>query len=55
MKYIAFVLISIICFSSSFAQTVENPYFERTDSPGFHIDKVEKRKDSTILYCTYTA
>ena len=54
MKHITFFLSFVICFSHCVAQTVINPLFERTDTPEFHIDKVENKKDSTILYCTYT-
>ena len=45
----------VICRLLSFAQVIENPVFDRTDQPLFHIDKVELTQDSTILYCTYVA
>lgn len=55
MKYFIFILIFSICFTHCIAQTVTNPFFERTDVPVFHINKVEKKNDSTIIYCTYSA
>lgn len=55
MKYIAFILISIIYFSPSFAQTVENPAFEKSETPAFHIKKVEITEDTTYIFCLYYA
>ena len=37
------------------AQVIENPVFDRTDIPHFHIDKIEITKDTTFVYCTYYA
>lgn len=37
------------------AQVVENPVFDRTDIPSFHVDKVESNNDTTYLYCSYYA
>ena len=36
-------------------QTIINPVFEKTDSPEFHVDRVEIHNDSTLLFCTFTA
>lgn len=37
------------------AQVVENPVFDRTDVPAFRIEKVEMKKDTTCVYCSYSA
>lgn len=37
------------------AQIIENPVFDRTDVPAFHVNKVEITKDTTYLYCSYKA
>lgn len=42
----------VICRLLSFAQVIENPVFNRTDQPLFHVDKVEITQDSTIVFCT---
>ena len=55
MKYIAFILLSIICFSPSIAQTVENPLFDKSEVPAFHIKKVVITKDTTYVFCLYFA
>ena len=48
--YILFILISYIN-----AQVVENPVFDRTDVPAFRVKKIEIRKDTTYIYCTFSA
>ena len=51
MKWFLFAIFSI-CGLSSYAQVIENPVFDRTDQPLFHVDKVELSQDSTIVFCT---
>lgn len=56
MRRALYLLIIFICNSlTTVAQTIENPVFDRTDVPAFHIDKVSINKDATIIYCTYAA
>ena len=54
MRWISF-LISLLYSAACFAQVIENPVFDRTDIPQFHIDKIEITKDTTFVYCTYDA
>ena len=42
----------VICGLFGYAQVIENPVFDRTDQPLFHVDKVELTQDSTIVFCT---
>lgn len=37
------------------AQVVENPVFDRTDVSTFRVQKVEIKKDTTYIYCSYSA
>ena len=37
------------------AQVVENPVFDRADFPAFRVQKVEIKKDTTHVYCSYSA
>jgi len=37
------------------AQVVENPVFDRTDVSAFRVQKVEVKKDTTYVYCSYSA
>lgn len=55
MRYLKYIIPFLIYCVSCNAQSFCFPYFERTDIPEFHIDKVEKLKDSTLLYCTFSA
>ena len=56
MRRVLYLLTIIICASlKTVAQTIENPVFERTDVPAFHINKVTINKDATILHCSYAA
>lgn len=48
-----FALLLFYCAAS--AQTFNMPVFDRTDIYELHIDKVEITKDTTYIYCTYTA
>lgn len=43
------------CCISIVAQTIENPVFDRTDQPSFHIDKIEMTQDTTFVYFTFSA
>ncbi len=52
---ILIILFAVIYSLISRAQIIENPVFDKTDSPQFHIDKIEVTKDSTFVYCTYYA
>lgn len=56
MKRVLYLLTIFISTSLiSVAQTIENPVFDRTDVPAFHINKVTINKDATILHCSYAA
>lgn len=37
------------------AQVVENPVFDRTDVSAFRVQKIEIKKDTTYVYCSYSA
>lgn len=37
------------------AQSVVNPVFDRTDVPAFRVQKVEINKDTTYVWCSYSA
>ena len=54
IRVLLFVVLWSLCLSSH-AQVIENPVFERTDVPAFHIDKITLTKDATIISCTYAA
>lgn len=54
MKWFLFAIFSI-CGLSSYAQVIENPLFDKTDQPLFHIDKIERTKDSTYVYVIFSA
>ena len=51
-KNLIFILL-LFCIINSIAQTIENPAFERSDVPAFHITKVEITKDTTYVICLY--
>ena len=56
MRRALYLLIIFICNSlTTVAQTIENPVFDRTDIPAFHIDKVTINKEATIIQCSYAA
>lgn len=55
MRYHLFLFAIISCHLTCIGQTIINPVFDKSDSPEFHVDKVNMGKDSTILCCTYTA
>jgi Uncharacterized protein conserved in bacteria len=54
MKWISF-LISLLFSAVCSAQVIENPVFDRTEIPQFHIDKIEITKDTTFVYCSCSA
>ena len=45
---ILLILIAFIYSLISRAQVIENPVFDRTDVPSFHVDKIEVTKDKLI-------
>lgn len=50
------LFILLFCCSANFiAQIIENPAFENSDVPTFHIKKVEITKDTTYIFCLYYA
>ena len=55
MRYYFILLVIFAYHFPSIGQTIVNPVFDRTDTPELHVDKIEIQKDSTLLYCTYTA
>ncbi len=55
MKRVSLSVVYLICQILCLAQTIENPVFDRTDVPSFHVDKIEITKDTTFVYCTYYA
>ena len=38
-----------------YSQVIENPVFDKTDTPQFHIDKIEFKEDATIVFCSCSA
>lgn len=55
MKYVLYVLAFVMCCINCVAQTYIEPVFDRADVPSLHINKIEVTKDTTFVYCTYTA
>ena len=55
MKYLVSLLTFVMCCIKCVAQTYIEPVFDRTDVPSLHINKIEVTKDTTYVYCTYTA
>ncbi len=37
------------------AQVFENPVFDRTNNSAFRVNKIEVKKDTTYVYCSYSA
>ena len=56
-KSILLTLILSLCFNIiSFAQEIiENPVFDRSDVPEFHVEKIVITQDTTYIYCFYEA
>ncbi len=49
-------LLFLLCGNiNAYTQIFENPVFDKTDVPEFHIEKVTINKDFTIIQCTYEA
>ena len=44
-----------LSYTLSMAQIIVNPVFDRTDNYKFRVNKVEIAKDTTRVYCTYSA
>ena len=56
MKYFLYMLAFVMCCINCVAQTYIEPVFDRADYPEYlHINKIEVTKDTTFVYCTYTA
>ena len=55
MRLLSLLLSGIVSFTYSAGQTIENPAFERCDVPAFHITKVEIKRDTTYVFCSYYA
>ena len=56
MKRIISIVVCLICvISFSNAQVVINPIFDRSDVAAFRVQKVEITKDTTFVYCSYSA
>ena len=55
MRLLSFFLFSIVYFTYSEGQTIENPSFEKSDVLSFHITKVEITNDTTYVLCLYHA
>ena len=55
MRLLSFFLFSIVFFTYSEGQTIENPSFEKSDVLSFHITKVEITNDTTYVLCLYHA
>ena len=53
MKKIILFIHLFCCSINSIAQQIDNPAFERSDIPAFHITKVEITKDTTYVFCSY--
>lgn len=54
MKWYLLVIMSL-CSLSGYTQVVENPVFDRTDTPSFRVNKVEITDDTTYFYCIFQA
>ena len=55
-KWFIVVLTSYLFINvNAVAQTVEQPKFDRSDTPSFHVTKVEVTKDTTYVFCSYYA
>ena len=56
MKYFLYMLAFVMCCINCVAQIYIEPVFDRADYPEYlHINKIEVTKDTTFVYCTYTA
>ena len=55
MRYLLFLYTCFVYQVHCFSQTIINPVFDRTDISAFRVQKVEISKDTTYVYCTYSA
>lgn len=53
MKRVLSLTLIMNCFMACEAQTIQNPSFDRSDVPSFHITKVDITKDTTYVFCSY--
>lgn len=55
MRFI-FLLLTVFCYQLlCMGQTIDNPVFDRTDVPEFRVDRIILSKDTTFVYCSYSA
>lgn len=54
MRWLSFIIVFLFNFICS-AQVIENPVFDSTDIPQFHIDRIEITKDATFVHCSCSA
>jgi len=55
MKKILLITLFELWVGTGFTQIIKNPVYDRTDTPSFHVDKIELTEDTTFIYCTYSA
>ena len=55
MRKLVVFCILLLFIGYANAQVVENPIFDRSDVPSFRVKKVEITKDTTYVYCSYSA
>lgn len=55
MRNIFLICIMLLSIGYVKAQVVENPVFDRSDTYAFRVHKVEITKDTTYVYCSYSA
>jgi len=54
-KLFTILILLTFCVISIIAQVFVNPVFDRTDTPDFHIEKIEITTDTTFIICSYSA
>ena len=55
MKRLLLLIAYFTFLSFCLAQRIDNPAFDRSDIPAFHITMVEITKDTTYIFCSYYA
>lgn len=55
MRRFVFYCIQFLFVGYINAQVVENPVFDRTDEPAFRVQKIEIKKDTTYVFCSFSA
>jgi len=55
MRRLVVICILLLFIGHINAQVVENPVFDRTDFSAFRVQKIEVKKDTTYVYCSYFA